>query len=128
MRDVPGVAANPGFAHAVTVSGSLAFVSGQVSIDETGRLVGEGDLRVQTRQALANLQAVIEALGAGWADVVKLTWYLIDVNQIQQVRDARDEFLLPALGDLPLPASSLIQAAALFRPGFLVEVEAVVAV
>ena len=67
------------------------------------------------------------ALGAGWADVVKLTWYLMDVSEIQVVRDVRDEFLRPALGDLPNPASTLIQAGGLFRPGYLVEVDAIVA-
>jgi enamine deaminase RidA (YjgF/YER057c/UK114 family) len=89
--------------------------------------VGEGDLAAQTRQALRNLQAILEALGGGWADVVKLTWYLTDVSEIQVVRDIRDEFLRPALGDLSNPASTLIQAGALFRPGYLIEVDAVVA-
>src|SRR5688572_5686488 len=106
LHEVPGVAANPAYAHAVTVTGRLAFVSGQVAMDEAGNLVGAGDLGAQTRQALRNMQAILEALRAGWADVVKLTWYLIDVSEIQVVRDVRDEFLRPALGDLSNPAST----------------------
>jgi enamine deaminase RidA (YjgF/YER057c/UK114 family) len=127
LVEVPGVAANPAYCHAVTVTGRLAFVSGQVAMDEAGNLVGEGDLGAQTRQALRNLQAILVALGGGWANVVKLNWYLTDVSEIQKVRDIRDEFLRPALGELPNPASTLIQAGALFRPGYLVEVDAVVA-
>ncbi|GIH11270.1 enamine deaminase RidA [Rhizocola hellebori] len=127
LQEVSGVPANASYCHAVVASGRLAFVSGQVAMDEAGNLVGEGDLGAQTRQALRNMQSVLEALGAGWADVVKLTWYLMDVTEIQVVRDVRDEFLRPALGDLPNPASTLIQAGGLFRPGYLVEVEAVVA-
>lgn len=118
----------PGYSHAVTVTGTLAFVSGQVAVDEDGNLVGPGDLEAQTRQAMRNLEGVLAQLGATWTDVVKFGWYLTDVTEIQKVRDVRDEFIRPLLGDRPNPASTLVQVAGLFRPGFLVEVEAVVAV
>jgi enamine deaminase RidA (YjgF/YER057c/UK114 family) len=127
LTSVPGVAPGPGFAHAVTVSGRLAFVSGQVALDENGQLAGPGDLEEQTRQALRNLQAIISALGADWSDVARFSWYVLDASQVQVIRDVRDEFIRPALGDRPNPASTLVQVAALFRPGFLVEVDAVVA-
>src|SRR5580692_4649777 len=127
LTSVPGVAPGPGFAHAVTVSGRLAFVSGQVALDENGQLAGPGDLEEQTRQALRNLHAIISALGADWSDVARFSWYVLDASQVQVIRDVRDEFIRPALGDRPNPASTLVQVAALFRPGFLVEVDAVVA-
>ncbi len=119
--------AGPGYVHAVSVTGTLAFVSGQVAVDGDGNLVGEGDLAAQTRQSLRNLERVLHELGAGWADVVKFTWFVTDVSQVQLIRDIRDEFVRPALGDKLNPASSLIQVAGLVRPGFLIEVEAVVA-
>jgi len=56
-----------------------------------------------------------------------LGWYVLDAGQVQFVRDARDALLRPALGDSPNPASTLVQVAALFRPEFLVEVDAIVA-
>jgi enamine deaminase RidA (YjgF/YER057c/UK114 family) len=127
FTDVPGVMPGPGYSHAVTVSGRLAFVAGQVALDADGALVGDGDLRAQTRQAMANLQAVLTTLGAGWADVAKFTWYVLDAAQVQVLRDVRDEFLRPVLGDEPNPASTLLQVAGLFRPDALVEIEAVVA-
>ncbi len=123
LTDISRVPTNAGYAHAVTVTGSLAFVSGQVALDETGTLVGSGDVAVQTRQCLRNLEAILDGLGATWADVVRFNWYLVDIQGLQSVRDVRDEFL----GDNPHPASSLIQVAGLFRPDCLIEVDAVVA-
>lgn len=127
LSSVPDVVPVPGLAHAVTVSGPLAFVSGQVALDADGQLVGPGDLGVQTAQALHNLHRILRALGADWPDVVRFGWYLLDVSSVQVIRDVRDEFIRPSLGDRPNPASTLVQVAALFRPGFLVEVDAVVA-
>lgn len=122
-----GLAPGNGFVHAVAATGPLAFVSGQVAMNAAGEVVGAGDLAAQTRQALLNVQTVIRALGADWSDVLRLNWYVTDVAQLQALRDARDEILRPVLGELPNPASSLIQVAGLFRPEFLVEIDAVVA-
>jgi enamine deaminase RidA (YjgF/YER057c/UK114 family) len=127
LTEAEGVAPGPGYSHAVTVSGRLAFVSGQVALDADGKLAGEGDLRAQASQALSNLRGVLRTLGADWADVVRFGWYILDVTQVQAIRDARDEQIRPILGDRPNPASTLVQVASLFRPEFLVEVDAVVA-
>jgi enamine deaminase RidA (YjgF/YER057c/UK114 family) len=127
LTDVPGVAPGPGYAHAVTVTGRLAFVAGQVALDADGRLVGPGDLGAQTTQALRNLHGVLAALGADWPDVVRFGWYVLDVTGLQALRDARDAVIRPALGTQSNPASTLVQVASLFRPEFLVEVDAVVA-
>jgi enamine deaminase RidA (YjgF/YER057c/UK114 family) len=128
LTEVPGVSPGPGFAHAVTVTGQLAFVSGQVALGAAGEVVGPGDLRAQTRQALSNLAAILRALGADWADVIRFGWYVLDASDVQVIRDVRDELIRPSLGSRPNPASTLVQVAALFRPEFLVEVDAVVAV
>ena len=128
LTEVPGVSPGPGFAHAVTVTGQLAFISGQVALDAAGQVVAPGDLQGQTRQALANLGAILRALGADWADVIRLSWYLLDAGGVQVIRDVRDEMIRPSLGSRPNPASTLVQVAALVRPEFLVEVDAVVAV
>ena len=127
LTEVPDLVPGPGFAHAVTASGRLAFISGQVALDADGELVGPGDLAAQTGQALANMHRVLRALGADWPDVVRFTWYVTDTSQVQVVRDIRDEFIRPALGDRPNPASTLVQVAALVRPDLLIEVEAVAA-
>jgi enamine deaminase RidA (YjgF/YER057c/UK114 family) len=128
LTSVPGVAPGLGFAHAVTFTGTAAFVSGQVALDADGRLVGPGDLAAQTAQALRNVHGILGALGADWPDVVRFGWYVLDAGSVQVIRDVRDEFIRGSLGDRPNPASTLVQVAALFRPGLLVEVDAVVAV
>jgi enamine deaminase RidA (YjgF/YER057c/UK114 family) len=107
-------------------SGRLAYVSGQVSVDASGSVVGEGDLPAQTRQAMANLARVLAELGAGWADVLRLNWYVVDAEQLPALRAVRREVLGPP-EDAALPASTLVQVAALADPRMLVEVEAVVA-
>lgn len=127
LTDVPGLAPGPGYAHAVTATGPLAFVAGQVALDADGGLVGTGDVAAQAARSLGNLQHVLEALGADWGDVVRLTWYVLDAADVQVVRDARDAVPVPALGGRPNPASTLVQVAALLRPDLLIEVDAVVA-
>jgi len=114
---IPG---STGYSHAVTVTGHLAFVSGQVALDASGNLVGEGDVAEQTRQCLRNMADILTRLGATWADVVRFNWYLTDILGLQAVRDVREEFLRPVLGETAHPASSLVQVAALFRPDCLI--------
>jgi enamine deaminase RidA (YjgF/YER057c/UK114 family) len=127
ITEADGLAPGTGYSHAVVTIGRTAFVSGQIALDADGNVVGPGDIAAQTRQALGNLEQVLTALGATWRDVAKLGWYVMDVNDLQVIRDVREEFLSSALGDLPNPASTLVQVAALVRPELLVEVDATVA-
>jgi hypothetical protein len=71
---------------------------------------------------------ILGAPGADWPDVVRFAWYVLDASSVQVIRDVREEFIRGPLGGQPNPASTLVQVAALFRPGLLVEVDAVVAV
>ncbi|HET6531108.1 MAG TPA: RidA family protein [Actinoplanes sp.] len=63
---------------AIATGSRMVFVSGQVSDDATGAVVGEGDLAAQTEQALRNVGVALAAAGATWADVVKTTIYVVD--------------------------------------------------
>jgi len=116
----PGLAPGPGYSHVVTGSGRMVFVSGQVALDEQGNLVGPGDIAAQTEQVFANLGRALEAAGAGFEQVVKLNYYLTDVGGLATIRAIRDRHL-PA----DRPASTLVEVKGLFRPEFLIEVEAV---
>src|SRR3989454_3791687 len=72
----PGtLAALPGFTHAVRI-GSTLYVSGEVALDSTGRLVGPGDLGAQAAQAFANLATVLRIGGATPAGGGKVTIYV----------------------------------------------------
>jgi reactive intermediate/imine deaminase len=110
----------PGYSHAVQ-AGGLLFVSGQVAFDAAGEIVGVGDMRAQTRQAFRNLGAVLEAAGATFADVVKLTYFVRDIDAVAAIRAARNEFIDTANP----PASTLVEVSRLFVPDLLIEIEAV---
>jgi enamine deaminase RidA (YjgF/YER057c/UK114 family) len=73
---------------------------------------------------MLNVGAALEAGGAAWDDVFKLTIYVVDMSALVVVRTVRDEFVNT---DRP-PTSSLVQIAGLIRPDLLIEIEAVAAV
>ena len=100
--------------------GDLLFVSGIAPFDSTGEVVGEGDVVAQTRQVLQNLLDALRTAGADMGDVLKVTVFLIDINDRQAINPVRQEFF----GDAK-PASTLIEVGALADPKMLVEIEAV---
>lgn len=109
-----------GYSHVVTGRGRLVVVSGQLAQDGSGSLVGEGDPEAQARQVFANLGRCLDAAGAGFSDVVKLTFFVLDIAHLPALRQARDVVVDT---ERP-PASTAVQVAALFAPGYLFEVEA----
>ncbi|WP_307342696.1 RidA family protein [Caldalkalibacillus uzonensis] len=66
--------------------GSLVFTSGQIPLTPDGKLV-EGDVQAQTRQVLANLEAVLKAAGATLNDVIKTTVFIKDMDEFAQVNE-----------------------------------------
>jgi enamine deaminase RidA (YjgF/YER057c/UK114 family) len=69
-----GLHHNPAYSHVVTAVGARGiYISGQVSVDEEGRIVGEGDLAAQTTQVMQNLGLALKAAGATYANIVKIT-------------------------------------------------------
>jgi reactive intermediate/imine deaminase len=101
--------------------GDLLFVSGVAPLDAEGRLVGADDPVAQTRQIFLNLQRVLEATGASFADVLKVTVFLTDVADRTRINPVRQEFF----GETR-PASTLIGVRELAVPGMCVEIEAIV--
>lgn len=112
-----------GYSHAVEVGGGgrTLYISGQISVDKSGTVVGAGNLRAQTQQVFENLKAILDAAGATFADVVKLNIYMLDASQVQVVRDVRDTFVKT---DAP-PASTLVEIRRLAREELLVEIDAI---
>lgn len=101
-------------------AGDLLFVSGCVPVDGEGRLVGGDDVVAQARRVFANVGAVLAAAGAGFADVVKVTVFLLDVDDRAAVNEVRKE----VFGEVR-PASTLVEVSRLAVPGARIEVEAV---
>lgn len=104
-------------------SGPLLWISGQVSVDSNGKLVGEGDLRAQAVQVLENIKGILEASNATMDDIVKVTVYVTDIGAFNSVSDIREEYF-PMFG----PASVICEVSALAWPEFLIEIEAVAVV
>ena len=101
-------------------AGDLLFVSGCVPVDAEGRLVGGDDVVAQARQVFANIGTCLDAAGATFADVVKVTVYLTDVADRARINPVRQEVFGTAR-----PASTLVEVSALAVPGAKLEVEAV---
>lgn len=101
-------------------AGNLLFVSGCVALDADGKLVGEADVVAQARQVFTNIGLCLTAAGATFADVVKVTTFLTDIEDRARINPVRQEFFGNAR-----PASTLVEVSALVLPEFLIEVEAV---
>jgi enamine deaminase RidA (YjgF/YER057c/UK114 family) len=108
------------FAPAVrTEAGALVFTSGLTGRGGDGKIVG-GGLGAQARQTFANLRDTLEAAGASLSQVVKLTYYVADMSQWEQVAAARAEFFSG-----PLPASATVEVSRFWDESCLVEIEAI---
>src|SRR6266478_7624423 len=111
---------SPGYSQAVAVRpGRMIYVARQVSMDRSGKLVGEGDMRAQAQQTFENLKAALEASGAKFENVVKLNYYVLDVAQLPAVREVRDKFVNTANP----PASTVVEVKRLFREASLLKAE-----
>jgi len=118
----PGLAAPLGpYSYAVKVEGGqLLFVSGCVALDDSGKLVGKGDVTIQTEQIMENLKTVIEAAGGSLADVIKVTNYMRDAREFPKLAAVRARYLVP-----PYPASTMVEVSRLIHEDMLVEIEAI---
>ncbi len=101
-------------------AGELLFISGCVPVDGDGRLVGGDDVVAQTRQVFANIGRILAAAGATFADIVKVTVFLTDIDDRAQINPVRQEIF----GDVR-PASTLVEVSRLAVPGARLEIEAV---
>jgi len=118
--EVPGLAAPVGpYSHATTL-GNQIFVSGLLALDEHGAVIGRGDAAVQADHIFATLGLILGSLGAGFADVAKLTMFLIDLDDRAALSAVRKRVF-----GAHRPASTLVQVAGLIGDGTLLEIEAI---
>jgi enamine deaminase RidA (YjgF/YER057c/UK114 family) len=115
------------YTHTVTVTGDkIAFISGQIALDEANNLVGRGDFRAQLEQVFRNLTAAAQGVGGTLADIVKINVYIVNYDRerhYELLGEVREKYF----GD-HAPVSTLIGVQALASDGFLVEIEAVVVI
>ena len=101
--------------------GNLLFISGCGPLDAQLNLVGGEDVVEQTRQVFRNMEKILRAAGASFADVLKVTVYLTNIEDRAKINPVRQEVFGQAR-----PASTLVEVSRLAVPGMKVEVEAVV--
>ncbi len=115
-----GLSPAVGYSHVVAATGRLIAIAGQVAANEAGELVGADDPRAQAEQVFANLERALAAAGATFNDVIKFGVFVTDISILPAVREVRDRYVDTARP----PASTAVQVSALFRPGFMLEIEA----
>lgn len=117
----------PGYSQIVDVSASrIVFIAGQTALDRDGNVVGKNDFASQAEQVFENLGIALRASGCSAANLVKLTVFLTDMDNLARYREARNRFFasvtLPAA-----PAVTLVEVSKLYGPDFLIEIEAIAA-
>ena len=113
-----------GYSHvAIVAAGKQVHVAGQVALDASGPVVGNGDLGAQAEQVYANLAAALAAAGASFKDVFKLVTYVVNLTpeKAAAIRVVRAKHL----GAGPYPASTMVGVTGLVNPNLLVEIEVI---
>ena len=113
-----------GWTHVVSVTGGKTiYVSGQVSVNERGEVVGKGDLSAQTVQVFENIKQALAAAGATFRDVLKSNLYVVGLKpeHVAMIREVRSRYF----DATHPPASTLVGVAALVGADWLIEIEVV---
>jgi reactive intermediate/imine deaminase len=109
-----------GYAHAIQIDKTL-HISGQIPLDMDMRVVGKNDMAAQTEQVYGNLKKVLEDAGGTMRNIVMLNIYCTDIERFdKQTRGLRKKYF----GDY-YPAVTAVEVKRLYRPDFMIEVEAV---
>ncbi|HWY49663.1 MAG TPA: RidA family protein [Bryobacteraceae bacterium] len=117
-----------GYSHLAEISaGKIIYIAGQVAMDASGNIVGQGDYKAQLQQVFANLKTALEAAGTSFKNVVKLNYYIVDSvdrSQFFAYRELRDKYVDTSNP----PVATVVIVRGLFSPEFLVEIEAIAVV
>ena len=124
----PELGAPPGYSQVVDVRATrLIFIAGQTAVDPDGEIVGKNDFGAQAAQVFVNLAAALAAVGATAANLVKLTVFVTDMDNLFSYRAARSRFFATVTPPAA-PAVTLVEVSKLYGPDFLIEIEAIAAV
>ena len=124
----PELGTPPGYSQIVDVSASrIVFISGQTALDRDGHVVGNNDFAAQAAQVFRNLDVALRASGCTAANLVKLTVFLTDMDNLASYREARNRFFATVTPQAA-PAVTLVEVSKLYGPDFMIEIEAVAAV
>jgi enamine deaminase RidA (YjgF/YER057c/UK114 family) len=107
----------------VVVAGNTIYLSGQVSNNEKGEVIGKGDLRAQVARVYENLATCLKSAGVTFNEVVKMNTYVVNMKpeDLAAIREIRSNYLHK---EHP-PASTLVSVQGLASPDYLIEIEAI---
>ena len=124
----PELGTPPGYSQIVDVrAGRLVFIAGQTAIDRDGNTVGKNDFALQTEQVFRNLTTALTAVGCTAQNLIKLTVFLRNMDNLAAYRQARDRFFA-TVAPLAAPAVTLVEVSRLYGADFLIEIEAIAAI
>jgi enamine deaminase RidA (YjgF/YER057c/UK114 family) len=123
----PELGAPPGYSQVVDVRSSrIIFIAGQTALDRDGNVVGKGNFAAQAEQVFRNLSAALQAAGCTAGNLVKLTVFLRDMDNLSAYRESRNRFFA-TVSPAAAPAVTLVEVSKLYGPDFLIEIEGVAA-
>ncbi len=106
----------------------LLFIAGQLSADKVGNIVGKDDFEAQCEQVFGNIEVALESEGAGWANVVQFTTYLVHSQDIPKFMKFRLRTFPRFFPSGAYPPNTLLMVDRLVEEAFLIEVQALAAV
>ncbi len=123
----PELGTPPGYSQIVEASaGRIIFIAGQTALDRDGNVVGKNDFAAQAEQVFRNLDIALQAAGCTAGNLVKLTVFLTDMDNLARYREARNRFF--GLVTPPAaPAVTLVEVSKLYGADFMIEIEAIAA-
>lgn len=123
----PGLGTPPGYSQVVDVRADrIIFIAGQTALDQNGELVGKSDFAAQVAQVFRNLTVALQSVGCTARNLVKLTVFLRDMDNLAAYRDARNAFFATTIPPAA-PAVTLVEVSKLYGPDFMIEIEAIAA-
>ena len=123
----PELGTPPGYSQIVEVTaGRIIFIAGQTALDSDGHVVGRNDFAAQAAQVFRNLAIALKASGCTAANLVKLTVFLIDMDNLGLYREARNRFFATVTPPAA-PAVTLVEVSKLYGADFMIEIEAIAA-
>jgi enamine deaminase RidA (YjgF/YER057c/UK114 family) len=123
----PELGTPPGYSQVVDVrAGRIVFIAGQTALNQDGELIGKDDFAAQAAQVFRNLGVALKAAGCDAGNLIKLTVFLRDMDNLATYREARNRFFATVTPPAA-PAITLVEVSRLYGADFLIEIEAIAA-
>jgi enamine deaminase RidA (YjgF/YER057c/UK114 family) len=124
----PELGVPPGYSQVVEVRGrNIIFIAGQTALDQNGEVVGKNNFATQAAQVFQRLNVALQSVGCTAANLIKLTVFLRNMDDLSAYREARNRFFA-TVAPPAAPAVTLVEVSRLYGPDFMIEIEAVAAV